>query len=183
VHAIKLVLNHSAPADSHSKPNVKPHHPTTRQEFANEQNKDSLVTAIKQGDTSQVNRMLRDGVVQVDTILPNEVHMLSDREGLSPLMIACMCGQYDTAKLLLEYGATVDLHDSVGWSALMHTIGKGYLDIVELLLSHGADVDLQSAKKWESPRSLALSSADSAIVTAIDEAVSCIECVLNVYLM
>jgi ankyrin repeat protein len=136
-------------------------------EVAGEQDKDTLVTAIKEGDTHQVSQMLRDGVVYINTCY--EVHELPDREGLSPLMIACNYGRYDMAKLLLlEHGAKVDLQDSVGWSALMHTVRQGHFDIVKLLLHHGADVDLQSTK-WDSARSLALCKEDSGMVSAIRE--------------
>ena len=109
--------------------------------------------------------MLSDGGVN-----PNTCYEIADRGGLSPLMIACMRGQYAMAELLLEHGAKVNLQDSLGWSALMHTIEPGHLDLAQLLLRHGADVDLQSTK-WESALSLALHQEDPEMVTVIDEKV------------
>ena len=128
--------------------------------------KDSLVTAIKQGDTSRVSQMLSDGGVN-----PNTCYELADRGGLSPLMITCMHGQHVIAELLLEHDAKVNLQDSLGWSALMHAIKPGHLAVAQLLLRHGADVDLQSTK-WESALSLALHQEDPDMVTVIDEKVS-----------
>ena len=125
--------------------------------------------------------MLSDGGVD-----PNTCYELADREGLSPLMIACMYGQYAIAELLLEHGAKVNLQDSLGWSALMHTIKPGHSALAKLILHNGADVDLQSTK-WESALSLALHQENREIVTVIDEKVSsayllcdCMVIVLNV---
>ena len=136
------------------------------QDITTEEDEDRFVHAIKHGDKSQVSQMLSDGGAN-----PNTCYKLADRGGLSPLIIACMCGQYAMAELLLKHGAKVNLQDSVGWSALMHTIEPGHLAVAQLLLRHGADVDLQSTK-WESAQSLALHQEDQEMVTVIDEMVS-----------
>ena len=125
---------------------------------------DSLLTAIKQGEADLVLQILSDGAFNVNTCY--NVHELPDHEGLSPLMIACIYGRCETAKLLLDHGARVDLQDSIGWSALMHTVRCGHFNTVELLLHYGADVDLQSIK-WESARSLVLSTEDSEMFAAV----------------
>ena len=136
------------------------------QDITTEEDEDRFAHAIKHGDTSQVSQMLSDGGVN-----PNTCYELADRGGLSPLMIACMYGQYAMAELLLENGTKVNLQDSLGWSALMHTIEPGHLAVAQLLLHHGADVDLQSTK-WESALSLSLHQEDQEMVTVIDEKVS-----------
>ena len=136
------------------------------QDITTEEDEDRFVIAIKHGDTSQVSQMLSDGGVNHNTC-----YELADRGGLSPLMIACMCGQHAMAELLLEHGAMVNLQDSLGWSALMHAIKPGNLGVAQLLLHHGADVDLQSTK-WESALSLALHQEDPEMVNAIDGEVS-----------
>ena len=135
------------------------------QDITTEGDEDRFVIAIKLGDKSQVSQMLNDECVN------RTCYELAGCGGLSPLMIACMCGQDTMAELLLEHGAKVNLQDSLGWSALMHTIKPGHLAVAQLLLRHGANVDLQSTK-WESALSLALHQEDPEMVTVIDEKVS-----------
>jgi ankyrin repeat protein len=143
-------------------PDEHPKSGSDTQEFTS----DPLVMAIKQGNTHQVSQIISEGGVNL-----NARYMLANWDGLSPLMIACMCGRYDMVELLLESNASIDLQDSTGWSALMHTVRLGHLDIAKLLLHHRANVDLQSAK-WESALSLALKKEHSEMITVIDEVVS-----------
>jgi ankyrin repeat protein len=128
-----------------------------------------LITAIKQGNRRKVSQIISEGGVNLNTR-----YMLGHWDGLSLLMIACMCAcdQYNMplVELLLESNASLlDLQDGTGRSALMYAIRLGYLDITKLLLHHGADVNLQSAE-WESALSLVGSNPE--MFTIIHKAVS-----------
>jgi ankyrin repeat protein len=124
-----------------------------------------LITAIKQRNGRKVSQIISEGGVSL-----NARYMLADWDGLSLLIIACICGRYNMVELLLESNVSMlDLQDSTGRSALMYTIRLGYLDITELLLHRGADLDLQSAK-WESALSLAVSNSE--MFTIVHQAVS-----------
>ena len=52
-----------------------------------------------------------------------------------------MTGDAACAKLLIEFGANVDVTDSKGWTPLMHAVFQGEnLACVQVLLAAGADV-------------------------------------------
>ena len=66
----------------------------------------------------------------------------SFEDGRSALMIACGNGHYEIAKLLLVWGAEVDLQDDSGRSALFFASIMGHSKLVELLVEKGAQVNL-----------------------------------------
>ena len=71
---------------------------------------------------------------------PNE----TDNNGVAALALAAMRGDDACAKVLIEYGANVDVTDSNGWSPLMHAVTQGkQLPCVQVLLDAGADVGLK----------------------------------------
>ncbi|XP_075639264.1 putative E3 ubiquitin-protein ligase XBAT35 isoform X2 [Castanea sativa] len=69
-------------------------------------------------------------------------HLWIDREGKTPLIVACMNHElFDTAKTLIELGANVNAY-SPGRHAgtpLHHAAKRGLEQSVKLLLSHGAN--------------------------------------------
>ncbi|KAI5093336.1 ankyrin repeat and EF-hand domain-containing protein 1 [Silurus meridionalis] len=62
----------------------------------------------------------------------------------TPLMNACISGNYEMARFLIEHGANVNTHDQLRWSNLHHACLGGHTDIVKLLLEHGAVVDART---------------------------------------
>jgi ankyrin repeat protein len=60
---------------------------------------------------------------------------------ITPLMLACSENKENIVKLLLEYGADVNLQDENGLTALIHSNNN---NIIELLLKYGADVNLST---------------------------------------
>lgn len=56
----------------------------------------------------------------------------TDYEGRTPVMLAAQCNCYDTAKVLLEHRANVDVRDSENKTVLHYAIGSS--DIVKEIL-------------------------------------------------
>ena len=75
----------------------------------------------------------------------------------TPLTTACMRGHPQSAELLLEHGANIDLQDHKSWTALMWTIWScgddtANAELVSLLLARGADVALEAVTDdWANP--------------------------------
>ncbi|XP_026782478.3 ankyrin repeat and EF-hand domain-containing protein 1-like [Pangasianodon hypophthalmus] len=59
----------------------------------------------------------------------------------TPLMTACIIGNYQMARFLISHGANVNMYDQFQWTALHHACFAGHADIVKLLLEHSAVVD------------------------------------------
>ena len=63
---------------------------------------------------------------------------------MTALMLASYKGRVEIVKLLLNYGAQVDIKDNKnGWTALTHASINGHIDILKILLDHGAQVDVK----------------------------------------
>ena len=130
--------------------------------ISDEQNK--FLKAIKDNDVEHVRYLLRLGVVGVDQfIMPNQtalgaaclnsydelvtvlieefgadVNKVKDT-GLTPLSCACEVGNVNIVKILLKYGAKVDISpESIGVPPLMEAAFLGDLEIIKILLEHGA---------------------------------------------
>jgi uncharacterized protein len=74
-----------------------------------------------------------------------DVHARSrSREGNTPLHAAVAGRQFDTARLLLEYGSDVNAADADGWTAINIAAHEGVAELVELLLAAGADPTIPS---------------------------------------
>lgn len=64
-----------------------------------------------------------------------------DEDGMTPLQHAAYKGDYNLCKLLLDYGADVNLSNHTSqYSALTFAGLSGKIDVVSLLLEHGASV-------------------------------------------
>merc|ERR1712034_107491 len=59
------------------------------------------------------------------------------------MMIACIRGHTDMARMLIEHGADKDLKDNNGRTALMIACILGHTDTARMLIEHGADKDLK----------------------------------------
>lgn len=94
-----------------------------------------LMKASLEGDQMRVRILLELGVS------PNEQESIL---GTTALMVACLAGQTDIARDLLDHGARVDLRDNDGRTALMEACMAGDKDLVTMLVDRGADVNAQS---------------------------------------
>ena len=64
-----------------------------------------------------------------------------DKQGRTPLFVACERGTNDAARMLLREGAKVDEANNLGWTALHVACKYGRVDSAQLLLDNGAEVD------------------------------------------
>ncbi|XP_030571588.1 tonsoku-like protein [Drosophila novamexicana] len=63
-----------------------------------------------------------------------------NNKGETQLHQACIAGNLELARRLIEQGHTVNVRDHAGWLPLHEACNHGYRDIVELLLDKGATV-------------------------------------------
>lgn len=64
--------------------------------------------------------------------------------GESPLHIVAIWGDVDSARVLIEEGATIDVPGEHGCTALHEAAMQGHVEVVKLLLEEGADPKLKS---------------------------------------
>ncbi|KAH8853106.1 Ankyrin repeat and MYND domain-containing protein 2 [Schistosoma japonicum] len=101
--------------------------------FKNSEVVDSFRNALSISDIEKVKSLL-----SVDKSLINSY----DKEGLSPLQLACFRGNLPIVEFLLKCGASVNsTSHKQGYTALMFAGLSGNIEIVELLLHYGARVN------------------------------------------
>lgn len=88
-----------------------------------------------------------------------------DNDSQAPLYEACLVGNLEGVRLLLEHGADVnDGEDVFGRTALHAAVTKGNLDIVKLLVEKGADLSRKN-KQGRDPVSQAAKEGESNILS------------------
>ena len=55
---------------------------------------------------------------------------------------ACVDGELENVKKLLDEGVDVNIRDNDGWTPLMDAVLFGRLDIIDELVNRGADIDV-----------------------------------------
>lgn len=90
--------------------------------------------AMQQGGIPAVELLLKFGAN------PN----VTDRSGVTPLMIAASSGAQKYTAMLIEAKAELNLQDSKGATALMHAVLAASYEVVSLLLAAGADQKIRS---------------------------------------
>ncbi|XP_053202817.1 ankyrin repeat and SAM domain-containing protein 3-like [Panonychus citri] len=97
-----------------------------------------LLTASSIGDPSLVHKLIQQGA-NVDQ--PNE-------SGWTPLMYAAHYGHYNVVKMLIDYGANVNLCESVkGRTPLMLAASCGHTRCLEVLITLGAaDIEMTDSQ-------------------------------------
>ena len=92
-------------------------------------------------------------------------------EGATALMNAVQSASLDKITFLLDHGADVDARDHRGFTSLHRAAEMGKLEVVRLLLDRGASPSPE-AEGGHTPRSLAESTNEAAIVALLDRASS-----------
>ncbi len=93
--------------------------------------------AVSSGDTAAIEKFLDEYPAALDAGIA--AHEYRDITAL--IYGAATKGRTDTAKLLLERGATVDAKDNAGHTALLWAARCGYTDLVKFLQGKGAAID------------------------------------------
>ena len=67
-------------------------------------------------------------------------------DGLTPLMVAALCGKLHAVKWFLEKGATVACEDKRGWNTLHHAAHGGDTDIISLIHTHLPNIESKTGE-------------------------------------
>ena len=95
----------------------------------------SLCAAVKFGDSSEVMTTIESGADVNGT----------DREGLTPLILAVIRGHEECVRILLREGAGVNGFADDGASALFHGANTGNFRCLKILLEAGANVNMSDS--------------------------------------
>ena len=109
---------------------------------------DALLISAEDGKYLLVKFLLEAGV---------NVNYKIENTGGTALMRANWSGHIKVVRLLLEFGAKVDIQDEDGWTALMYASRRVHIELVRLLLEKGANVNHQdkdgnTALMWASSK-------------------------------
>lgn len=99
-------------------------------------------------DPLNVFDVARTGTIeQAETLLKQDAKIFNtvNKEGYSPLVLACYKANNKVAKYLIENGSDINASSSMG-TPLMAAIVKANNDIAKLLVNKKADVNLTDAK-------------------------------------
>lgn len=96
----------------------------------------ALIHAARQGDIDALRAARLDEDLGVDRL----------RQGMTLLMHASAAGSCESARLLIDRGADVDIVSPSGWTALMIASVQGHADVVRMLLDAGADPTIRSPR-------------------------------------
>ncbi len=92
-------------------------------------------------DLATVLAKIRDAeLVQCDNVDFNEPNVRSPLSGETPLHIVAVWGDVESAKVLLDAGADIDVLGEDDHTPLHEAIGQGHIEMVRLLISRGADL-------------------------------------------
>jgi hypothetical protein len=97
---------------------------------------DGVWGAIKAGNLTEVQGLIRANPVLLETRPPEEDDTYADVLNGTPLTWACDQGKTEIVRWLMSEGASVNATNT-WYTALMAAVGKP--DIVKILLDHGAD--------------------------------------------
>lgn len=69
-----------------------------------------------------------------------------NEKGETPVHIACISGNFNQLKRLLDQGHAVNIRDNAGWMPLHEAANHGHIDIVKLLIERGAPINDKGGK-------------------------------------
>ncbi|KAK3928510.1 BRCA1-associated RING domain protein 1 [Frankliniella fusca] len=139
----KIVMNSSLKSDK-----GKPERPTP-DEFP----KDAFVTPKKPRRSNNLSgsKALVSGTPEVDVPIkytprkintPGRELSKKNHKGETPLHVACIKGNVERIRTLLNANATPNTKDNAGWTPLHEAAIRGFTEVVELLLEAGALIDV-----------------------------------------
>ena len=96
--------------------------------------KPSLSRACRQGNLSEVKRLVTDGALVNPT----------NRRAVTPLQLACEDGATDVAKFLIDSGA--DINRGAGDAPLLAAISSRNKSLIRLILEHDPDIECKASR-------------------------------------
>ncbi|PAA94479.1 hypothetical protein BOX15_Mlig023862g1 [Macrostomum lignano] len=112
---------------------------STKQDWKDSAVEEFLLQAIKHGNLRDLETALKSRTDIDRLVLPT-----GDRMCTSPLHLASREGRTDAARVLIDFGASVNLQNSFGISPLYLASKEGHLAVVNLLIDYQADVNIQT---------------------------------------
>ena len=64
----------------------------------------------------------------------------TNKDGSTPLLLACYAGHVDVVRCLLQHGASVHTTNLAGWTPLHGAASGGHLEVARVLIDHGANI-------------------------------------------
>ena len=105
-----------------------------------------FIKAVQSQDIDLVGRLLAEGADPNQTdIPPSHLWSIVETSACRPIYYACVNGDLEMVKLLIDHGATAEYREHTGWSPLrgvLFSYETDDLKIVELLLENGANPDV-----------------------------------------
>ncbi|KAJ2556405.1 phosphate system positive regulatory protein pho81 [Coemansia sp. RSA 1933] len=75
-------------------------------------------------------------------LLESSTDMTTNIQGVHPIHVAARAGYSEILRLLLRYGAPVDVVDKdLGWTPVFYAASEGHAEIIHILLESGANAD------------------------------------------
>ncbi|KAJ2402045.1 phosphate system positive regulatory protein pho81 [Coemansia sp. RSA 2559] len=76
-------------------------------------------------------------------LLESSAEMTANTQGMHPIHVAARSGNVEILRLLLKYGAPVDVIDKdLGWTPVFYAASEGHTDIIQTLLEAGANANV-----------------------------------------
>jgi ankyrin repeat protein len=91
-----------------------------------------LMEAVRQGDSVKVKEFIKNN---------QDLVLMRDSSGYTPLHWASIKGNYNIARLLIRNKADINARDKNNCTALFYAASRDYEDIVNLLLEKNADIN------------------------------------------
>ena len=89
-----------------------------------------LYTAAAENDTKELKKVLDYGKAD-----PNSLYL----SGIAPMHVAAAEGHLETIRLLVQYGANINIQDAEGCSPLEFALRGGHFDCASFLIKVGAE--------------------------------------------
>ena len=108
--------------------------------------KNSLMNAVEKEDCQLVEKILKDGApadANEYSLFKGNYIYETPQDYTTPLLYTCENGNYEIAKLLLEYGANPNVVGSDNSTPLIEALDSESYDIMELLIKNGADIEYE----------------------------------------
>lgn len=67
----------------------------------------------------------------------------TNKDGSTPLLLACYVGHVDVVRCLLQHGASVHTTNQAGWTPLHGAASGGHLEVARMLVDHGANIHVK----------------------------------------